>query len=247
VDSLLKAIGRFERQRRFLQDRFSPEGHLGLHLTVGLLVIVLFGWCFSEIAEMLGPGVPLIDQQLTGWFYQKNQPGLTRAALALTSLGSVGFLFAASFGVALILGLWRAWDRLLAFCLTMLGGSLLNIALKHFFHRQRPVLEDPLVTLTSFGFPSGHTMGATLFYGVIALIAARSIKSWRWRMLAFAVAFVVVALIGLTRIYLGAHYLTDVLAAVAAGAVWLAFAWTTIETFRKRRPRNRALECCADP
>ena len=118
----------------------------------------------------------------------------------------------------------------------MLGGSLLNIVLKHFFHRQRPILENPLVTLTSFGFPSGHTMGATLFYGLLALIAARAIP-WRWRAVPFVVAAVIVMLIGVTRIYLGAHYLTDVLAAVAAGVVWLAFSWTAIETFRRRQPR----------
>jgi undecaprenyl-diphosphatase len=119
------------------------------------------------------------------------------------------------------------------------GGSLLNVLLKHFFHRQRPVLENPLVTLTSFGFPSGHTMGATLFYGVLALFVAQSVRAWWLRVLAWSLASVAVLLIGLSRIYLGAHYLTDVLGAFAVGLAWLAFSWTGVETLRKWRAGRR--------
>lgn len=226
---------RFDRQRRFLRNRLSPEGYLGLHLTIGLLVMIFAGYCFSEIGETIGPVTPLLDQQVTSWFQQQTEPRLTSAARALSFFGSVRFLNAASFALAVFLALRRDWDRVLALALTMLGGGLLNIALKHFFHRQRPVLENPLVTLTSFGFPSGHTMGATLFYGLIALLVAHSIRGWRWRTTAFLCAILIVALIGLTRIYLGAHYLTDVLGAIAAGSLWLAFVWTAIETFRRRR------------
>jgi undecaprenyl-diphosphatase len=127
----------------------------------------------------------------------------------------------------------------------MLGGSLLNILLKHFFHRQRPVLEDPMVTLSSYGFPSGHTMGSTLLYGLLALIAARFITKTATRVLIFALAFFFVALVGLSRIYLGAHYFTDVIAAIAAGLAWLAFSWTTTETFRKRKHREHRADVAA--
>jgi len=102
------------------------------------------------------------------------------------------------------------------------------------------VLENPLVTLDSFGFPSGHTMGSTLFYGLLALFLAQSIRSWRWRVLTGILASVWVALIGLSRIYLGAHYLTDVLGAIAVGLAWLAFCWTGVETLRQWRGRPRA-------
>ena len=113
----------------------------------------------------------------------------------------------------------------------------MNLLLKHFFHRQRPVLENPLVTLSSFGFPSGHTMGATLFYGVLALIVTHSIRSWRRRALVSCAAALVIALVGISRIYLGAHYFTDVIAAIAIGLAWLAFCWTGIETLRRWRGR----------
>jgi membrane-associated phospholipid phosphatase len=213
----------------------EARGRFGLQLAVGLLIVLLAGWCFSEIAEMLGPRVPPVDQQVTSWFHQHAQSDLTSVARTITFCGSVGFLSLASICLALCFAWRRAWDRLAEIAIVMLGGSLLNILLKHFFHRQRPVLENPLVTLSSFGFPSGHTMGATLFYGFLALAVARSIRDWRWRATPFIIAALIVCVIGLTRIYLGAHYLTDVLAAIAAGIVWLAFSWTAVETFRRRR------------
>ena len=88
---------------------------------------------------------------------------------------SVGFLAVASVCCAVMLGAGRSLGLASGVFLTMVGGSLLNILLKHFFHRQRPVLENPLVTLTSFGFPSGHTMGATLFFTVCSRSWPRSL------------------------------------------------------------------------
>jgi undecaprenyl-diphosphatase len=97
------------------------------------------------------------------------------------------------------------------------------------------VLENPLVTLSSYGFPSGHTMGATLLYGLLALFAWKTLKSRPARFVSLIGACLLILLIGLTRIYLGAHYLSDVLGALAAGVLWLAFCWTAVETLRRRR------------
>lgn len=221
-----------------MRDRFSPEHALGLHLTIGLLVILLAGWCFSEIAETLGPSVPALDQQVATWFHEHARSGLTTTARVITFFGSAGFLTSVSVCCAVLLIRVPRWDWLLTLALTMLGGSLLNIVLKHFFQRQRPILENPLVTLTTFGFPSGHTMGSTLFYGLLALFAAHALRALSAKIAACALAVMLVMLIGLTRIYLGAHYLSDVLAAMAAGLAWLAFCWAGVETFRKERRRH---------
>lgn len=229
--------GRFERPIRFLRNRLSPEGTLGLHLTIGVCVMLLGGWCFSELAENLGPTTQqvLLDQRVTTWFHEHARPGLTSLAWAVTFCGSVGFVTALSICSGAFFLLRRGLNRFIVLATTVLGGSLLNILLKHFFHRQRPVLENPLVTLSSFGFPSGHTMGSTLLYGCLALIAARHIKA-RWSQAAiYVLAAVCIFLIGVSRVYLGAHYLSDVVAAVAIGCAWLALCWTTVETFRRRR------------
>ncbi len=230
---------RFARQIRFLQARLSPEGYLGLHLTAGLLVILAAGWWFGDIAEDMSrdAATRLLDEHVASWFHERATPTLTEIARVVTFFGSVGFVAVAASGVALVLIVRKSWDRLLVLTLAVGGGSLLNILLKHFFHRQRPVLENPLLTLMSFGFPSGHTMGATLLYGVLAVFVVHSVRAWRFRLLSVCGAVLAVGLIGLSRIYLGAHYLTDVLGAIAVGLAWLSFCWTGVDTLRRWRRR----------
>jgi undecaprenyl-diphosphatase len=231
---------RFERSRRFLHARLSPEGYLGLHLTIGLLVIVAAGWWFGDIAEDMSRNAAtrVLDESITSWFVVHASPLLTVISQAVTFLGSVGFLTSASALIGVVLAIRRSLYRLLAFVLAIGGGALLNLALKHLFHRQRPAIENPLVTLSSYGFPSGHTMGATIFYGVLALIVTYSIRTWSRRVLVGWVAAFLIALIGASRIYLGAHYFTDVIGAVAVGLAWLAFCWTGVETLRQWRGRS---------
>src|SRR3954469_15475853 len=231
---------RFERQIRFLQARLSPEGFLGLHLTIGLLVIVGGAWWFSEIAEEVSrdPATRLLDDSITSWFVAHATAVLTSIFRVATFFGSVGFVSFASIVLALVLALRRNLYRLLAVTLAVGGGALLNLLLKHFFHRARPVLENPLVTLSSYGFPSGHTMGATLFYGLLALLAWNSLKTGWGRIGVLLVACLIVVLIALTRIYLGAHFLTDVIGAVLAGVLWLTVCWTAMETLRRRRSHH---------
>ena len=238
----MHARQRWERQLRFLQARLSPEGYMGLHLTVGMVAIVLTCWCFTEIAEGIHAEgtLALWDARAAELFQAHAGPALTVAAKIISLAGSVGFLAVAS-ACAAILFIRKGWfDALLGLGLTMGGGALLNTLLKHFFARQRPIYENPLVDLTTFAFPSGHTMGATLFYMFLAAVVAHGLNSGVARMLTFAAAMLVVVLIGATRIYLGAHFFTDVIGAIVAGLAWLAFCWTAVETLRKWRKRDRA-------
>lgn len=230
---------RFAREIRFFQARFLPTGYLGLHFTLGLLVILAAGWWFGDIAEDVSRNAAtrLLDVRVAFWFHEHATPALTRIARTVTFFGSVEVIAAASTCTALLLIVRKSWYQLFALALAVGGGSLLNILLKHIFHRQRPVLENPLVTISSFGFPSGHTMGSTLFYGLLALFVGQSIRNWQWRPLIFCFAALCVLLIGLSRIYLGAHYLTDVLGAFAVGLAWLALRWTGVETLGRWRGR----------
>ncbi len=228
---------RFAPQLEFLQDRLSPQGYLGLHLTVGTLVLISATWLFGGIAEDVVTGDPLtvIDKQVATWFYNRTTPVITTAMQAITSLGSMPVISGITLLTSVLL-LWRRhWDRLLALLLTVPCGILLNLLLKSAFARQRPVFENPIVTLTSYGFPSGHTMAATMLYGALAVFAVLALQAWRWRVLAVLVAWLVILLVGFSRIYLGAHYLSDVLAAIAVGVAWLALCLTAIDTLRRRR------------
>lgn len=236
-----KLFRRLQPQIRFLHARLSPQGYLGLHLTIGLLVILLAGWCFNEIVEGLSGNSPSInlDHRVSIWFEDHATPVATQIARTITFFGSVGFVSVLSLCLAVVF-LWkRWWYRLLALALTMIGGSALNVLLKHILHRQRPVFENPLLTLSSFGFPSGHTMGSTLLYGLLALLSFELTIRSRWRIALLLFACVFVLLIGLSRIYLGAHYLSDVTGAIAAGSAWLAFCWTGMETLRRRPGSSR--------
>src|SRR2546430_4184918 len=125
--------------------------------------------------------------------------------------------------------------NLFVFAVMMTGESLLNVLLKHLFHRHRPVLEHPLVTLTSYGFPSGHTMGVTVLFGLLALFLAKTVSSAGAALAYFIAAGLVILLIGLTRGYLCAHFLSGVLCAFAASVVLLTFCWTALGTLRRRQ------------
>lgn len=212
----------------------SRRARFALQLLTGLLVIFGASLAFAEIAWRTAADQPLalLDHQITTWCHAHVSPPITMLALFVSFFGSVRFLSCAT-----LIACWLLWrremtNRLLVFVCAMAGEAALNVAFKHTFHRQRPLLENPLVTLTSYGFPSGHTMGATVFYGLVALIIAEVAPARRVPV--YATAIVVVLAIGLSRIYLGAHYTSDVLGAFAAGAAWLTFCWTGLVTALRR-------------
>ncbi|MGH9930880.1 MAG: phosphatase PAP2 family protein, partial [Pyrinomonadaceae bacterium] len=122
---------------------------------------------------------------------------------------------------------------------SVLGGTLLNRLLKYAFHRPRPFLSDPLLTITSYSFPSGHTMAATVLYGVIAAYLLTATPDWRRRALIIFSASFLILLVGFSRMYLGAHYLSDVLGAMAEGLAWLALCLTAVYSVWRQQNSHR--------
>jgi undecaprenyl-diphosphatase len=112
---------------------------------------------------------------------------------------------------------------------------LLNELVKILVHRQRPFVDGPFVDWAGYSFASGHTIGATLLWGQLLLFALPLIRSRRVRRGLICVAVVIVLLVGFSRIALGAHYFTDVVAAMLFGSGWLALCSTTTRSFRRRR------------
>jgi undecaprenyl-diphosphatase len=116
------------------------------------------------------------------------------------------------------------------------GGMILNTLLKFAFGRERPKWDDPLLTtLTSQSFPSGHTSGATLFYGFLAAYMVWRMKNSPARILALLACALMVAVVGFSRVYLGAHYVSDVLGAVSISTAWLVFSLVLVREIAKRR------------
>src|SRR5207237_1332785 len=126
-----------------------------------------------------------------------------------------------SLAFAAVLARLRQWYWIVTLAAALVGGMLVNVVLKASYERLRPHFEDPLLVLTSYSFPSGHAAGATLFYGVLAAFLVSRTYDWRRRAAAVAGAIVAVLLVAFSRMFLGAHYLSVVLAALCASTLWL--------------------------
>jgi undecaprenyl-diphosphatase len=206
-------------------------------LTLGALVLVAASWLFAEIADDVINGKPitLVDAKVTTWLHTHAVPGVTTAMLLITHLHGL-----AGTGVlAALLGALLAWRRewywLLTLALAVPGGMLVNMLAKLAFQRARPSVPDPLLILATYSFPSGHVAAATCFYGVVVALVFAQVEPWRLRAAAVVGAVLVVALIALSRVYLGVHYLSDVLAAFAEGIAWVAICLMAVHTLRVRR------------
>ena len=228
---------RFAPQIAFLRARLSPAEVLGLDLTIGAIILIVAGWIFGKIAEDVVTGDPLtvVDREIAVWLHLHATPTLTEAMKFLSLLASLPVVTGICLFMALYFARKRFHHRLLALVLTIPVGLLLNGMLKFAFHRPRPTWDDPILMIGSFGFPSGHAMAATLLYGFLAAFGVRKVQAWRWRVLVVLSAGMLVVLIGFSRLYLGVHYLSDVLAGMAAGAAWLALCLTVVGTLQRHR------------
>jgi undecaprenyl-diphosphatase len=217
--------------------RLSPGGEFGLHLTAGALLMALAVVIFANLAsEVMGQEeITVLDLQIANWFNANHFEPMTSIMLAISITHMmVGVLLMMA---ALAYHMWRKQQKywLWALLLSVPCGMLLNVFLKYVFQRSRPVFEEPLVTLATYSFPSGHASAATLFYGLLASYVIITSRNWSVRLGTAAACTVMVLLVAFSRVYLGAHYLSDVLAGIAGSAAWLTIVITAISTLRRRR------------
>jgi undecaprenyl-diphosphatase len=138
------------------------------------------------------------------------------------------------FALVLFFAWKRSWPSLIMLIVAVPGGMLLNEWIKLLVHRHRPFVEGPFVDWSGYSFASGHTMGATLLYGQLLLFLLPFLKRRHLRIVGVCGAASLVVLVGFSRIALGAHFLTDVLAAIVFGMLWLMLC--TLLGKRVRRP-----------
>lgn len=219
-----------------MTDERSSKQVRALHLIAGLLIFAVMTLTLGEIAEDVSNGEPLTitDVRFSNWLHIHGSPPLTKAMWIITSLHAsvVVCTLAVLIGLYLLRRRQRYW--VVAFWLSVFGGLLLNRILKLVFHRARPRFHDAVQILTSYSFPSGHTMIATVFYGSLAAFVIANSKSWLLRILAVVIGMALIMLVAFSRIYLGAHYLSDVLAAMAEGLAWVALSLTAVYYFWQR-------------
>jgi membrane-associated phospholipid phosphatase len=187
------------------------------------------------------------DHEVAGWFHAHLTRSFVSVLHAFTEFGSAEWIGVVLFFVALFFVWKRWWPSLVTLIITVPGGMLLNEWMKILVHRQRPFVDGPFVDWSGYSFASGHTIGATLLYGQLLLFVLPSLKARHWRRLCIFSAVSLVLLVGFSRIALGAHFLTDVLAAIIFGVIWLAFCLFATKPMRRRMLPTPAMPFISEP
>jgi membrane-associated phospholipid phosphatase len=226
------------RLQQFLAARLSPDGEFGLYLTVGVALLVAATWIFGSIADAVfgAAQIGVLDVQISQWFNRHAIGWVTRAMVVVTHLHSMAGVVVLTVLLALYFHRQKARFWLLTLVVAMPGVMVLNVLLKYTYLRARPSFEEPVfhLALSSYSFPSGHTATATLLYALIGAYLVCRTPKWGARALIVLGAALMAALVGLSRVYLGAHYPSDVLAAMAESCGWLAVCITACSHLRRR-------------
>lgn len=199
----------------------------------GLLLASLLA--FGHIVEDYLTGDPLVDWDVrfAGWLHEHASGDLVTSFRIVTFAGNGVFLLLVAAGTGV--WLWRRHElsQALLVAVVFVGGEFLNLALKLAFQRPRPELA--FVHLETYSFPSGHAMMSAAVYGLLAVLALPLLTTLKARVGLVSAVVLLVALIAFCRLYLGVHYLSDVLAGVSVGAAWLMACLLAFELHRARR------------
>jgi membrane-associated phospholipid phosphatase len=242
MEALLKKI--ILAIRRFFRETLHYQAEdLPYYLTIAVaFLLFVFGLnAFVDITEELAhDNLEEFDQSVTDQLVAWRSPALTRFLVVITHIGnSFGYLVIIALLVAYFLIRHRSWKFILQTVVVLLLATLSNIALKQVFNRARPTIEH-LVTVHSLSYPSGHAMSAMGFYGFLIFLVARYKMNILLKFTLIAVLGSLIFLIGLSRIYLGVHYPSDVLAGFIGGLIWVTFCaivFDVIDLWRKRKMR----------
>ena len=221
-------------------------GALAAFLTVGVIVGLVAVAIFALFATAVEEGVTQrLDERTLAWFESHRTSTRDEVMSQVTTLGDGIVLWMLVIVASLFL--WQTrhqWSVALLF-IGVIGGSFLNEALKVAFGRARPGAVEHLDAVSSLSFPSGHAMVSLITYGSVAYLVARLEPTPRLRTTTWVVAAIIVFAIGISRMYLGVHYPSDVIAGFLAGLAWLAFVAsgvTAVRFFSPRRPAVRQEE-----
>jgi len=216
----------------FLRDRFRAGGWYGLNLTIALMLFIVAVFSFGEIVEDLIDKESLfyLDFSIQGLAEGIINPEVTRFMVDITNLGGV-YVVLITIGIIFVYLLHKkCWWDLFSFFLAAGLGEILLILLKLFFHRPRPAHQ--LAMAHGYSFPSGHAFIATIVYGFLIYVTWRLSKSEALRFTISAMSILLIVLVGISRIYLNVHWLTDVLGGYAAGLAWLVLSVIIVNTMK---------------
>jgi len=230
---LLRLRRRYHGQIEFLVRRFQPEGAFGLSFTVGLGVLIASTWILGGVLQdIVGrEEVALFDAPAVGYLAVHRIGWVTTTMRGVTQLG--GGLLVALLVIAAGLVLRRSsagWRPMLLLAAAVTGAKALELALKFGIGRSRPPVEWMAIPATGWSFPSGHATQAAAFFGAFAYLVAERLSDWDDKVRVWALAVGTAFLVGVSCVYLGVHWPTDVIGGWAIAGAWLAFLITTAST-----------------
>lgn len=203
-----------------------------------IAAVFLFGWLAEDVFE--GETISF-DETVRNAVHQTATPLLTDAMKVFTFIGSTVFLVGLFLVVAFALYYLKHKRALVLFAITMVGEVILLTSLKRSFQRARPEPFFGYVLPDSFSFPSGHSLSSFCFYGILAWLITARMENRKLKIIVWTLAASIILLVGLSRIYLGVHYPSDVLAGFAAGLVWVVTV-ATGDFFLKRRVKKLTVD-----
>jgi undecaprenyl-diphosphatase len=206
---------------------------LGLAAAIGALIF--FGWLTDEVLE---GETRHFDEATRAAVHQLASPALTAIMRGLSFIGSTISLTIATIAVVVRFAMQKWGREAKLFAITMIGAALLNLTLKLTFKRARPVPFFNLTAPETYSFPSGHSLMSCCFFGALAAIVTARIKRKRLRVIVWMLASVMFLSIGFSRIYLGVHHTTDVIAGFVAALIWILIIRFAEMQVRRRRGRH---------
>jgi undecaprenyl-diphosphatase len=211
----------------------------GIFLLSGAAVAILLTWLFSEVAERVRAGSTQgMDDAVMRWMGAHQSPGVQAVMLEITSLGTSAVVAMIVFIAGLFLWLNHHKHSAVLLIAATLGGMVLDSLLKVGFNRPRPQIFTWGTQVMGASFPSGHAMASTIVYSTVAYLAARLQQNVASRLLTMAMAALIILLICSSRLYLGVHYPSDVLAGVIIGLAWAGFCMAILEAAQLYAKRN---------
>jgi membrane-associated phospholipid phosphatase len=213
---------------------------VGLPLLGALFALAASLWLFGLIAGDIVEDETGGDQRLADWLHGRATDPLTDVFHGITFLGNFLTLLAVTIVAVAVLWRKRARTDAVFVALAFAGAQVLSSGMKLGFRRDRPFFPDPLATEQTYSFPSGHALVSLAVYGALALLLARELSTHGRRALLFAGVALLVLAIGFSRLYLGVHFLSDVLAGFAAGIAWLSLLYVALEMRSRYTTRYRA-------
>ena len=188
-----------------------------------LVVVSLIGaalWAFAELADEIEDGETHEFDRAVMLAMQGGPPWLDLVARDVTSLGGTAVLVLLTVAVLGYLLLVRKWSAAIFVAVSIVGGTLISTALKHIFDRPRPDVVPHAVEVTSASFPSGHAMLAMTTFLTLGAVLAEVQPNRSSRVYLISWAVLMALLVGTSRVYLGVHWPTDVLAGWCVGSAW---------------------------